>query len=523
MEEIQLVPIVQKPLIRLPILSSLSLPSVVTDYIKNLSRPQKIVIISVGTGLTLVGLVARYLRRRRRRTLRKSALAKHDDLSRSQKKSKPITIRSPSGEIHSIGGNISPGFHRSVHRQSSISVSSERMSIASVATTQAADGNMLTPQQYGVMGMEALETALGYWEDALSAYTAGVTGGVALTSQEEAEFTALLQRVIDDAYSLQDQCEHLFLHQHSVLFRSSSATPVPSEATFEMYDRRTLTSASSYESFVSATGDIADLRDLEEFDEAQYPLYLAALKQHEEGGIPFRDIRTERVRCGSDVEYVCKVHCIRLACQLLFAQEDNRLYFADFGRQILTDLIVRADKDPKDVIQAYDDMLEFLENCDWATVETELQGRGVKAITFYDVVLDFILMDAFDDLENPPSSVTAVVQNRWLSNGFKESALCTAVWSVLKAKRRMLKYQDGFIAHFYNVSGHLSPVLAWGFMGPDESFRELCMFFKDQILGLLQDLFSFSTAHYTTVEELAADVLTLTREHFEAISQRLAL
>lgn len=62
-------------------------------------------------------------------------------------------------------------------------------------------------------GMEALETALGYWEDALAAYTAGVTGGVALTSQDEAEFTALLQRVIDDAYSLQDQCEHLFLHQ----------------------------------------------------------------------------------------------------------------------------------------------------------------------------------------------------------------------------------------------------------------------------------------------------------------------
>lgn len=72
-------------------------------------------------------------------------------------------------------------------------------------------------------------------------------------------------------------------------------------------------------------------------------------------------------------------------------------------------------------MQAYDAMLEFLGDCDWGAVETELQGRGVKALTFYDVVLDFILMDAFDDLENPPSSVTAVVQNRWLSNGFKES------------------------------------------------------------------------------------------------------
>lgn len=45
----------------------------------------------------------------------------------------------------------------------------------------------------------------------------------------------------------------------------------------------------------------------------------------------------------------------------------------------------------------------------------------VKCMTFYDIVLDFILMDAFDDLENPPSSVIAVIQNRWLSNSFKET------------------------------------------------------------------------------------------------------
>ena len=45
----------------------------------------------------------------------------------------------------------------------------------------------------------------------------------------------------------------------------------------------------------------------------------------------------------------------------------------------------------------------------------------VKAMNFFDIVIDFILFDAFDDLESPPSSVTSVVQNRWLSNGFKET------------------------------------------------------------------------------------------------------
>lgn len=67
-------------------------------------------------------------------------------------------------------------------------------------------------------------------------------------------------------------------------------------------------------------------------------------------------------------------------------------------------------------------MLRFLqESSNWAAIEKELEQRNVKAMTFYDVVLDFIILDAFKDLDSPPTSVTAVVQNRFLSNGFKET------------------------------------------------------------------------------------------------------
>lgn len=67
-------------------------------------------------------------------------------------------------------------------------------------------------------------------------------------------------------------------------------------------------------------------------------------------------------------------------------------------------------------------MISFLQdNNSWPEIEAELTARGVKAMTFYDIVLDYILMDAFEDLDSPPASVMAVVQNRWLSNGFKES------------------------------------------------------------------------------------------------------
>ncbi len=69
------------------------------------------------------------------------------------------------------------------------------------------------------------------------------------------------------------------------------------------------------------------------------------------------------------------------------------------------------------------------------------------------------------DLESPPPSVVAVMKNRWLSDGFKESALHTAIWSVLKAKRRLLITPDGFKAQFYNISEIVAPVLAWGFFG----------------------------------------------------------
>ena len=60
----------------------------------------------------------------------------------------------------------------------------------------------------------------------------------------------------------------------------------------------------------------------------------------------------------------------------------------------------------------------------------------------------------------------------------QESALSTAVWSVLKAKRRMLQYSDGFLAHFYDLAEHLSPVLAWGFLGPADELNQVCLFFK---------------------------------------------
>lgn len=47
--------------------------------------------------------------------------------------------------------------------------------------------------------------------------------------------------------------------------------------------------------------------------------------------------------------------------------------------------------------------------------------RQVKHLNFYDIVLDFILMDSFEDLESPPISIQNVINNRWLNSSFKET------------------------------------------------------------------------------------------------------
>ena len=66
-------------------------------------------------------------------------------------------------------------------------------------------------------------------------------------------------------------------------------------------------------------------------------------------------------------------------------------------------------------------MIEFVEDSSQRyKMAEELEYRGVKSLTFFDVVLDFVLMDAFEDITDPPSTVLTVINNRWLSDGVKE-------------------------------------------------------------------------------------------------------
>jgi hypothetical protein len=390
------------------------------------------------------------------------------------------------------------------------------MSYASGASTRAPSGPAsipLTPQQLGVMGMEKLDDVINIWEDALAAHSLGNNQNA---QHEDAEFFREIQNLLEIAYGLQEQSELLFLDERSCLFRTTNDDDAKAiqDPDFD-----------SGESFASALDKIADLREFEDFEpeseDVEHPLYLATVRGMEQNPIPCRFIRSELVHVASESEYLAKLHCIRLAFHHLFRDQNKSKWVADTGRQILTDLLCLGDKDPKDFIIGYERMLSFMnEPLGWSQTELELSERGVKAMTFFDIVLDFIILDAFRDLECPPGSVLAVVNNRFLSNGFKETALTTAVWSVIKAKKRMLKFSDGFMAYFYHISEQISPLMCWGFFGNNEELKEVCHYFKSQVIDFLCDIFNFQKVRYTTVEELSEDIHRLMIERANNIQVR---
>lgn len=246
---------------------------------------------------------------------------------------------------------------RSISPGGSVVAFSDRLSLASGSLPGIAQETTLSPQALGVMGMEALETVINFWEDALTAYQA--------TTFEESEFQREIQSLLDIAWQLQDQSELLFLDQRSVLFREESVASARRQALERSMSDPNFDSA---ESFASALDQvkiyknifnlfkylrqeiikknvaihsnygfflfekkkkIADIREFEDFadtlpDYEDYPLYQNAIKHLEETVIPVRMMRTEMVNCSSDLEYLAKLHCIRLGFQYLFKVNNNQ-------------------------------------------------------------------------------------------------------------------------------------------------------------------------------------------------------
>jgi hypothetical protein len=111
---------------------------------------------------------------------------------------------------------------KSLEVAAAAATASDVESVAS--TTTLVDGTQLTPQQLGLMGMEALETTVAYWEDALRAYeppTPVHNARKHLTTAEESKAQHLLEALLEEAYHLQERAEAMFIYQNSALYSNA--------------------------------------------------------------------------------------------------------------------------------------------------------------------------------------------------------------------------------------------------------------------------------------------------------------
>ncbi|XP_008324037.1 mitoguardin 2 [Cynoglossus semilaevis] len=385
-----------------------------------------------------------------------------------------------------------------------------------------------------LMGMELFEEALRKWEQALNirhhssstssnhsfALEGAAGGDMSMIETRNKVFAEKLETLLHRAYHLQEDFGST-IPTDSVLedFESERTLILPKMESFQRLQDDDAATVTSEDSFFTAVSMVESMT----LEEVYHPLNHAALYEEalslaRESRVPCRSLRTDLLECYDDHDFLAKLHCIRQAFQVLLLDATHRTFFMETGKQMITGLMVKANKSPKAFLESYEDMLLYTQREEtWPVTKMELEGRGVVCMNFFDIVLDFILMDAFEDLESPPSSVVAVLRNRWLSDSFKETALATACWSVLKAKRRLLMVPDGFISHFYVISEHVSPVLAFGFLGPRQHLSEVCAIFKQQIVQYLKDMFDNDKVRFTSAQSLAEDILNLSHRRSEIL------
>lgn len=371
------------------------------------------------------------------------------------------------------------------------------------------------PQQLATLGLDSLDQVINYWEQALHRLR---TGGPA--SGNESLATSLEFLLVEG--------QRLRSTAHYRLLAGGAPPLLVDEPQLAELTHRGPPSLADTESFVSAEGasDVAVVADLEASlipPLEQSALYMEALELLEREGIPCRTFRVEVVRCSSREDYLAKVHCIRLAFKRLTNQPEVLQWLIEAANHVLGGFMLCAGKDPKDALHAYRELVAYLlDSSHYDQITKELLYKGVVCPTVYDVVIDYVLLDAFDDLSSPPQSVVAVIQNRWLTAGFKETALSAAIWSLFKAKKGLLPFSNGFFSHYYALMEQIVPVLAWGFMGTDSDLKEMCKFFKDEVEALVCDMFDPSRSRYSSVDELAQDILQNSQLHYDRLCQALA-
>ncbi|KFD60913.1 hypothetical protein M514_26902 [Trichuris suis] len=187
---------------------------------------------------------------------------------------------------------------------------------------------------------------------------------------------------------------------------------------------------------------------------------------------------------------------------MLFEDSGKREWIITAIRNLLCCMLKQANAGVQEFCCAYDRLIDFCKDSqNEHRIASELGERRVPMLSFYDVVSDFIILDAMDEMTHPPGAILAVVRNPILPGSTKEKILASIATSVIASKRNRLTVKDGFLKQFYDVMETVAPMFAWSLLGSDDKLRELFGCFRGHIVAFHSDIFNEEVVRFTDVSE----------------------
>nr|XP_048715760.1 mitoguardin 1 isoform X3 [Caretta caretta] len=318
-----------------------------------------------------------------------------------------------------------------------------------------------TPENLYLMGMELFEEALRRWEQALTFRSRQAEDEANCSSIKLGAGDAIAEESVEDIISAE------FIHKLESLLQRAYRLQEEFEATLGASDPSSLANDIDKDTDITVRDNTEDfcLRDTLSIASTDSFVSAAELTEHRE------------IRNTYGLESLC--HC---------PLYEEAMHLAEEGK--IHSRILRTE------------MLECLGDSDFlAKLHCIRQA--------FQVILSETANRLFLAESGRKILSALIVRAR--------KAVASSCWSVLKQKRQQMKVPDGFFAHFYSICEHVSPVLAWGFLGPRNSLYDLCCFFKDQVLYFLKDIFDFEKVRYSTMESLAEDLMQLLMRRTELL------
>ena len=146
-----------------------------------------------------------------------------------------------------------------------------------------------------------------------------------------------------------------------------------------------------------------DVSNIDNNQSGQGTLFAQALVLAQQGQVQCRRLRTVELQLTDDTHFLAALHCLRQGLSQMFAQDGVPLWFAATGRDVLCRLLTRYGTATAALEAALNALSDFLKASfteqEGRNIMEELGPRGVVCLSFYDLALDFILLDAFDELK----------------------------------------------------------------------------------------------------------------------------